>query len=68
MRKLLLTTSVILFSQFIFGQANVIKDKQGAARVCEEFLQKFKERKFSDALQSLKVYSVIEPDKIDTLA
>ena len=68
MRKLLLTATVILFSQFIFSQPNIIKDKQGAARVCEEFLQKFKERKFSDALQMLKIYSVIESDKIDTLA
>ena len=68
MRKLLLTASVILFSQFIFSQANVIKDKQGVARVCEEFMQTFKEGNFSEAIQRLKVYSVIDYSDIDTLA
>jgi len=68
MRKLLLTTSAILFSQFILSQANTIKDKQGIIKVCDQFMQTFKERKFYDAVQLLKVYSVIDSDVIDTLS
>ena len=65
-RVWLLFLSIFYFG-FAFAQANLIKDEKASILVCEEFMKKLSERKFVEAIQMLKEYSVIDSGKIDTL-
>jgi hypothetical protein len=57
---------VALFVQIAYCQTSTLKNKSDIVVMCDKFMQRFKERKFSDALQMLKEYSVIPADQIDS--
>ena len=58
----------VIFWQSTFCQINHPKNKQEIIVICDNFMDKFKSGKYSDAFDLIKPYSVIEDYKIDTLA
>jgi hypothetical protein len=67
MTRLIYFFSLTLLSTNLFGQTKFFKEKKIIDFACDNFMKSFKEGKFSEALDTLKKYSVIDSSKIDAL-
>lgn len=67
MKKALIVICLFCFVQRASSQIKPIVDRKGVAVFCENFMQKFVDKKIDSAFQYLKIYSVIEPEEIDKL-
>lgn len=68
MKQILLILLLTIPVSFLYSQSEIIKDKKSLTVVCDKFMQTFSERRFYDAIQMLKQYSVIDQDQLDTLS
>jgi hypothetical protein len=58
---------LIISTEVSFGQINHPRTRQEIISKCAAFMVAFKENNIDDAFQSMKYFSVIEPDKLDSL-
>ena len=68
MTKLFLTVSLVFFLLQSYSQSTIIQDRKQIAAVCDTFMKNFSVRNFYGAVQSLKVYSAIDHEQLDTLS
>jgi hypothetical protein len=68
MQKSFLFLVLLTAAQYSFAQVRRPQNKQDIIAVCDRFMEIFKNGKYQQAFDSLKLYSVLEDYKLDTLA
>lgn len=67
MNKLIYFLSLSLLASNVFGQSKFFKEKKTVELACDKVMNFFKDSKFSEALDTLKPYSIIESTQFDEM-
>ena len=65
MTKLIFVLCLVLLTDNLFAQSKFFKEKNTVELACDKVMTLFKDSKFSEALDSLKPYSIIEATQFD---